>query len=55
LQIEVSTIGPHQRFHLWIDGHFLEYLKIKQGTVQFARKNRLQIDDLLCIVGKLYP
>ncbi len=51
-RVEVRAVRPNQRMHFRIDAEAVEQLQIAEGTVQFARQNRLEIDDALRRVVK---
>jgi hypothetical protein len=45
-RIKVRSVGPDQRLNFRIDPNLIEQLQVAQGSVQFARKNRSEIDGL---------
>jgi len=51
-RIEIRSVGPHQCLNLGINPHLVEQFEIAQRAVQFARKNRPEIDGLLRVVVK---
>jgi hypothetical protein len=54
-RIEIRAVRPNQRTDFFIDGNLLEQAGFPQGSVDLARKNRLEVDQLLALIVKTDP